>query len=233
MDKYLIDQSFKRSENFQRVSCWVFIKDSNLIDVFEKETANTEEIWIEFYEMNHFFWSLAEETCLDEIKGFNDRDTIVLYNNFRLKKFFIKYMIKDWCFDELERNLDGSLTDDSMNMIFRLHPNILKTLLNGYIYKSGFTIEEEGQIQKQCYLLFDKGQGVKNPHKYISLYCDLVSFWNKFGLNYFDIQRLPQDVCDGLRKIMNSENKIETMKINRSNSKNHRNNGGSVSQIRF
>lgn len=233
MDKYFIDQFYKRSSNFQRVSCWVFIKDERFIEIFNKEMPNTEEIWIEFYEMNHYFWSLAEETCVDEIQGHNERDVIVLYNNFRLKKFFIKYMIKDWCFGELKRNLDGSLTDESVNYVFRLHPNILKTLLNGYTYKSGFTLEEEGKIQKQCYLLFDKGQGIKNPHKYISLYCDLVSFWSKFGLNYFDIQKLPQDVYDGLRKIMNSENQIDSMKLNRNAAKNNNGRGSTSSQIRF
>ena len=49
------------------------------------------------------------------------------------------------------------------------------------------------------------GNGVHNAHEAVSLYCNLSSFWDKFGLNYFDLQRLPQDVYAKLREVLSRE----------------------------
>jgi len=39
-------------------------------------------------------------------------------------------------------------------------------------------------------------------------------------LNYYDIQRLPQEVFDGLRRILNADNELTASKIARNNNAN-------------
>ena len=233
MDKF-IDRTNKYSGDFQRVSCWVYYEENKQLQVFYTKMPNTIQIYMQFFEMNHYFWQIIERDCLIEVEGYNDRDKISVYNNCLIKKFILKYLIKDWSFDcELKRNKDGSLTEESYNKVCGLHPKILKTLLDQYVYRQGFTQEEDGKIQKQCYLLFDKGQSINSPHWTVSLYLDLTAFWDKFGLNYYDIQKLPQEVFDGLRKIMGIQNSITASKYSKSNAKSSGGNGRQSKQIRF
>ncbi len=53
--------------------------------------------------------------------------------------------------------------------------------------------EEEKTLYKQGIVLFaEKSNGLKDPHPSIRQYCDLLMFWDKFGLNKFDLEKLPQ-----------------------------------------
>ena len=209
----IIDRTQKFSEDWQLVQCWVYI-DKDKFFVYEQEKPNTMCFSIKFYNMNHYFWTMIQENCIQQQQGNNQKDLIVVYNSKKLKELIIKYMIKEWSFPyNIKRNIDGSLTEETLQYFYRIHPRIIATLIDNYVYRSGFTQEQEGKIQKQCYLLFDKGQGISNPHWSVSLYCDLISFWDKFGLNYYDLQRLPQDIYDGLRKVMSSQIQINNSKM--------------------
>ena len=73
---------------------------------------------------------------------------------------------------------------------------------------------EEKELEKQCSILFGKGEGVTNPHEYITMYCNLMAFWDKFGMNYFDILKLPQDVFSALKKVMSLDNTYKSEKMN-------------------
>lgn len=229
MNQSFIDRLKNYETSYQRVSCWVYTRKNKPLIVYQEQKPNTQEVFIQFFNMNHYFWNFIQTQCIEQIQGFNEKDIIAVYNTKKLKNFIMKYMIKDWSFDyQLKRNFDGSLEQETLNYIYGLHPRILRVLLDKYTCKQGFTQQQQGKIQKQCYLLFDKGSSVSNPHWSISLYCDLTSFWQKFGLNYYDIQQLPENIYDGLRKVMSSESKI-------SNSKLKSNNKGSSNQkqIRF
>ena len=72
---------------------------------------------------------------------------------------------------------------------------------------------EEKELEKQCSILFGKGEGLTDTHPYITLYCNLVAFWDKFGMNYFDILKLPQDVFMALKKVMMLDNMNKNAKM--------------------
>ena len=72
--------------------------------------------------------------------------------------------------------------------------------------------DEKRELEKQCSILFGKGESVQNPHSYISLYCNLMAFWDKFGMNYFDLLKLPEDVFSALKKVMNLDSMNKNLK---------------------
>ena len=214
MDKDFIDRLNKYSQNWQRCVCWVYLRNGTP-EIYNEYKPNTYQIWIQFYKMNHYFWNMIERQCLEKTTGYNERDVIVSYNQCKLKKFFLKYLIKDWSLPfEIKRNIDGSLLPQLLQKIYNLHPFILKTLIQQYDYFVCFSQEEQKQINKQCYLLFDKDGSVTNPHWSVSLYLELSFFWQKFGLNYYDIQNLPIQVFESLKKITRLENASFNSKMN-------------------
>ena len=62
----------------------------------------------------------------------------------------------------------------------------------------------------------------------ISLYCNLTEMWSKFGLNYFDLKRLPLYEKNALKKILSIENQIRAAEIKQMEAKSNSNTGRGV-----
>jgi hypothetical protein len=191
-----------RNRDTEKYSAWVYM-DGTLPQVYEDEQPNTEEVWIKFYKFNHFYWSLLENECIDETKGGS------FYNYNKLKQFMLERMICSTNLEDvlIEYGKDGRLTKESFNSVMSIHPRILRVVMNKVdVLPKPMDKDEERELEKQCSKLFGRGEGVINPHQYITMYCNLVAFWEKFGMNYFDILKLPQDVFSALKKVMSLEN---------------------------
>ncbi len=185
-----------------KYSVWVYGSGSNL-QVYDEELPNTVEVWFKFNKFSHLYWKLFEEECVDEVKGF------VYYNFTKAKLFMIRRMLSMTNFSDIriEYGSDGNLSKNSYDSIMSIHPRILRGIMNQIdVFPKKMKKSEERDFDKQCMTLFGKGQGVQNPHPYITLYCNLAAFWDKFGMNYFDIMRLPQETFRVLKQVLSLEN---------------------------
>ena len=91
---------------------------------------------------------------------------------------------------------------------------------------------ERVKISNQCGILFKANSpGLKDADSSIGLYCDLVSFWEKFGLNYFDIKKLPYDVFSKLKLIIGKENEIKIEELKHHDNKGRQINNKNGGQI--
>lgn len=184
---------------YKRYTVWVY-KNKNQISVYNQKMPNTQALWFEFNDFDYITWKQMEQECIDEFEMPHEK--VSLYNFNKLKKFFLKYMLRDSVFGKL-----------SYDELIKLHPKILRSVLNQIRIFDDRTEDEEKRIAKEGAILFGNGNPVNNPHPSIVLYCDLTSFWQKFGLNYYDIQRMPKKTFNTLKKIMqldNSSKKTET-----------------------
>lgn len=216
--EYSYNYGEKKSKDFVRISCWVYFNRDELV-VFDDYMPNTVELWFDFSTMNHFFYELLEQSCTREVTGTFEK--MIFYDSSKINEFILRYMLRDWCFDcVLQHMPDGGLTENSFLEVVSLHPRILNSVISRYEYRISLTEEEDQRIAMQSFFLFESGKSVQSPHKYIALYCDMVAFWEKFGLNYFDIQQLPQDVYDGIRKVMALDNDHSKNRMNKPNKKN-------------
>ena len=195
-------RDFRKHET-RKYSVWVYSEDDVLPKVYAEEEPNTVEIWFKFYNFNHFYWRMLEKECLLE------RGSSVYYDSTLIKLFMLKKMI---CATNIEGVLieygkDGELTERSYNSVMSIHPRILRVLMDKIeLLPKPMSKSEERELERQCSVFFGKGGKVQNAHDYITTYNNLVVFWEKFGMNYFDILNLPQDVFDALKKVMVLEN---------------------------
>lgn len=221
--------SWEKIRNDRSYKVFGFINEETF-DISESgEESNL--IWFEFYEMNKFLWSLLEKDSLKKIKDNIKRD--VYYFNYKnYKKFVLKYLIKDLSFDiEIKRKETGELSEKTMKEISSLNPKILDYFLNKFDELIALSESETLKISEQCGLLFkSNSNGVKSPHEAISLYCELAGFWEKFGLNYYDISKLPIDVYNKLRLILREENEIKANEL-KGNKKTTSKGKGGMNQI--
>lgn len=198
-----------RGTETDKYSVWVY-DGGDVLSAYEDEQPNTVEVWFRFYKFNHMYWRLLEDECIDEVKGY------AFYNFNKLKLFMIRRMLCStsipWV--RVEYDGDGYLTESSFDTFMRIHPRILRVLMEKMdILPKPMRKSEEKELEKQCSILFGKGEGVTNPHEYITLYCNLMAFWDKFGMNYFDILMLPQDVFSALKKVMTLDSMYKSEKM--------------------
>lgn len=220
------------NNDFIVLRVWVKFEDCLPI-VFEEFVEGSEEVWFQFRRMTHRDFLRLENECITEVIGVNERDKIYVYDALKLKTYILRHMVVGWCFDKpLSFDQHGLLTDESYLDLLKVHPRILRAIVGLYDYRLDLSDEEAGQLERDCYVIFGKGSSVSNTNPYLSLYLELSSFWDKFGLNYYDLLNLPHEMYEGLRKVMSEENKnLQTKTASNKSSKNAR--GGSSQTYGF
>ena len=102
---------------------------------------------------------------------------------------------------------NGWLTGEGWERIKRLPAPLVDALLDKYEPYVSVDSLEERVIDRQSTALFgEHSRGVMNACKAISLYCLLVGFWEKFGLNRFDLVKLPYVEYLRLRRMIGNDN---------------------------
>ena len=198
-----------RSRDSRRYSVWVYDNDE-MISVYVEEQPNTHEIWFEFTEFNRSYWKKFEEECI-----VNYDNGSSFYNFIMMRRFLMTYMLSRTSFpgiEVIEHDADGKVTRECWERMNRVHPRIWETLfLKVDMFPETGDDKSEIDLDKQCKQLFCDHKGVKSPHEWIELYCNLTAFWEKFGLNYFDVMNLPNNLYVALRKVMQLDNTYTEM----------------------
>lgn len=142
---------------------------------------------------------MLEQDCIESIKGMS------FYNHAKIKLFMIKYLFcnTNLPYIKLQRADNGELTEKSFEQVMKIHPRIWRTIFDMVdVFPNELSQQEQKNLQKQCAILFGQGNSVSQPHQWIVTYCNLVAFWDKFGMNYYDILKLPHETFLFLKKVM-------------------------------
>jgi hypothetical protein len=123
------------------------------------------------------------------------------------------------CLISLDENVferkNGWIVEEDWNKIKNYNAMILNHIMYEFEMTTVLTEEEESQIERQSVALFGTDAGkVNNPNPSISMYCTLLSVWDKFGLNIETLKSMKNSDYLKIREIMSKE-----AEINKRNSK--------------
>lgn len=193
----------------ERLSVWVY-EDLQGIHAYPEPTDNADEVWFCFHKFSRFYWQLMESECIDDVRGNS------FYNYTKLKLFMIRRMLHSTSLGgcDIRYDSNGFLVREAFDWFMRIHPRILRVLFDKMnVLPPPMPDDEKREYEKQCAELFGKGDGITNPHPFISLYCNLAAFWDKFGINYFDMLKLPQEVFSALKQTLTLDNVNKSAKM--------------------
>ncbi len=201
-DQIGLSAGFFRPQLRKKYSVWAY-DGGEVIQVYPEPRPCTHEIWFQFDDFSKFYWTLMESKCIDEVRG------VAFYNPSKTHRFMLEYMLTATNLPEIDladRERDGRLSERQRRKIYRVHPRIYRMLFEQIqIIPDALSKEEHKVLEKQCSNLFGNGNAVNDAHPWLSNYLNLISFWEKFGLNYFDLLRLPQETFNQLRTVMQME----------------------------
>lgn len=220
MKQKLLTSNIRNYMSFQKQRYSVWVYDGSLVPkVYDNEMPNTYEVWFQFNKFSYIYWKIFEQECVFS------RGNDYFYDFIKIKRFMLERMLYDTNLPNIKVKYDqnGKLQKKVLDKIYKVHPRILRSIMDKVqFFPNTLSKKENKEIEKQCAKLFGSGQSVSNPHEMIMTYCNLVSFWDKFGLNYFDIMKMPRDLYNSLKKIMTLESDFRNKQINDSASKNHK-----------
>jgi hypothetical protein len=201
-----VDYSKLFSGNYIKILA--YLNSENFNDIREEKFENSEEIYFVFHELNKSIWQIIKSKSLkkEEVKY---QEPYYYYDNNIYKKFLLEYLLIEWNLGiKIEKNNRGRNTN--IDTILNVHPSILEYFLVKFDEVSFMSEEYREVICDQCLILFNKNsKGLRNAEQAISDYLDLTIFWDKLGLNYFDLKKLPHDAYESIKLILDKENEIK------------------------
>jgi len=169
------------------------------------------------------FWNIDTKSAVYEQNDeFNEKIKETDFQEFRYQ--MVQNMLRKISLFELDLDDEGKLTKDSLRKIMKLSAPLLSSIVSQYYATINITDDDEETITKQAAILFGKNShGVENACEAVSLFCTLGNFWEKFGINRFDLKSLSYKEYVMLRLMLSKETQVNAAahrtEYNRSRSK--------------
>jgi hypothetical protein len=152
-----------------------------------------EEIIARFRPLSFDDHNTVYQMATKLIRDERAKDYVTITDYMNMKKLILKRQLIWWNIEDIPIEYDGEwIEEETFARVCSLPGPIISRLINEYEETTNITIEEEEIIKRQSTLLFSptSSAGVNNPCEAVSLYCNLSRFWEKFGLNKFDLKSL-------------------------------------------
>ena len=112
---------------------------------------------------------------------------------------------------------------NSLNKLLKLNSVFVKYIIkkiNEYITNISFNDQNyRNKLLYQFRRLYHSEKGIILKYKQIGQYLHLCSFYDKLGLNYFDLQKLPYDTYRQLLMMMGIQTEVKNEQIREMNKK--------------
>lgn len=170
------------------------------------DKTSDKKVWALFRKLDcGDYWEMEQQTIISVGEG---KQEVRYQDGEEIRKIMIKKLLIDWNLDiPLEfDDQTGYLTNDCFNRVKSVSAPIIAAFLVEYEKVNSIPEGEEKKVDKQAAILFSKNSnGVQNPCESLSLFCTLGNFWEKFGLNRFDLRSLPYREYMMLRMMLHKE----------------------------
>jgi len=174
-------------------------KGDHALDVSSEETDGSVMVSVEWETVSYRVLADIE----DETRFFPEEGSPkYVMDIFKEEELIWKKLLRRASWFKVEREGGQISSEQYEAQILALDPRVAIALVLPVMQDLFISPAENQRLYKQCVALFAaKSRGVTYPDKWIRRYCELVTFWEKFGLNAFDLEKIPQAEALRLRRI--------------------------------
>lgn len=186
----------------------------------------------EYFDINFFVFKNEEKNTI-EIKDNNDKN----YDQFIIKcrklsienwdlindqedtnnrqHLMLMFSIVETNFMQITFDKYGFMNENILDDLLKLHVGIIKYIVKkiNEFYNNGKDINYRKKLTAQFKRLYTSNQGVKLQYNQISDFLTYCNFWQKLGLNYFQVKQLPYDVYQTFSMLMSIEIQVKNAEM--------------------
>lgn len=184
----------------REVTLWAWRRGA-LCRLYDRPLPGCDCLRFAFREITAGLWDALEMAATRPVRGFGR-----CCDHGQLRLEYLRRGLVAWNLDfPLSFGPDGFLTEAAFEAALRLHPAVVRAITEPIlgIYQDD---SERREIERQAAVLFGAHQSVPDAHPMVALYCHLEMMWEKFGLNWHDLRRMPAKERNALRQLAGLEN---------------------------
>ena len=175
------------------------------INIFDVQQKNCDKLYVKCRKLSTQNWDIVADQQSNETK----------------EKLLLMFSLVQTNFVDVKFDENGFVTLDTINQLltlnFRIIKKIIKKIQNFYDEKQD--AQYRSSITSQFKRLYSSDKGVKLKHKQIGQYLNYCGFWQKLGLNYFQVRQLPHDVYKQFVMMMNIQLQVKNAEIQKINNR--------------
>lgn len=140
------------------------------------------------------------------------------------QKLLLMFSIVETNFIKLQFDHKGFLLQKSLQQLLNIDCRIINYIIkkiNKFYYNKDQQ-KYRAQVLTQFQKLYASEKGIVLKHKQISQYLQYCNFWEKLGLNYYDVKTLPYDVYKTLVMMLGVQSQVKNAQLRKLNAKTKR-----------
>ena len=190
---------------FFSFSFYLIKNNDNSVQIFNDSVKNADKLQIRCRKLSTQNWDIVAQQENDETK----------------EKLLLMFSLVQTNFLDIRFDENGFVTLETINQLLTLNVSIVKTIVRRIqcFYDDQKDAKYRSSIVSQFKRLYSSDKGIVLKHKQIGQYLNYCGFWQKLGLNYFQVRQLPHDVYKQFVMMMNIQAQVKNAEMQKLNNK--------------
>lgn len=183
-------------------------QESKKIKISDKEIKNSQKIHVK-----------CRKLSIDNWDRFNEQQDLM-----NREKLLLMFSVVETNFMEINFDMYGFMTIQALNNLLTIHVSIVKQIVKkiNKFYNQGKDPQHRKKLTAQFKRLYTSDKAIKLNYTEISDFLHYCNFWEKLGLNYFQVKQLPYDVYQSFLTLMSIEIQVKNAQMKKLTEKNRR-----------
>lgn len=192
------------NEYFQ-FSFYVKKNKNGSISIYDNYTKNTDKLQVRCRKLSTQNWDLISEQKQQLSK----------------QKLLLLFSVVQTNFMNITFDQNRYVTLQCLDELLSINVGIVKKIIHKIeqFYQDKHQPKYRSNLSLQFKRLYNSDKGITLKYKQIGQYLNYCAFWQKLGLNYFDIQQLPHQVYKQLVMMMNIQTQVKNAQMQKLNNK--------------
>lgn len=175
------------------------------ISIYDNFVKNSDKLQVRCRKLSTQNWDIVSQQQDSKIK----------------QKLMLMFSIVETNFLKINFDQNGFVTIQSLNQLMTLNVGIVKKIIHKIyqFYNDDKDSKYRSSLTSQFKRLYSSDKGIVLKHKQIGQYLSYCGFWEKLGLNYFQVRQLPHDVYRQFVMLMNIQTQVKNSEIQKMNNK--------------
>lgn len=192
-------------DQYFNIQFYVKLNKDNSVVISDSFIKDYDKIYIKCRKLSTQNWEIISQQQNSQIR----------------EKLLLMFSLFQTNFLPIEFDQNNFVKLQTINKFLSINFKIIKKIIYkiNQFYDDKRDSKYQSNLTLQFRRLYNSEKGIILRYKQISQYLHYCNFWQKLGLNYFQVKQLPHDVYRNFVMMMNIETQVKNAEIQKANKK--------------